>query len=81
MSSALRFEGLLVPDVIGTYRWPVHDAAARAVADTVHLGGWCDRLAFAELSTEPARIALHRTLYGNRARPRPRQRRQLELEL
>ena len=80
-TAMLDLDGVRVPDVIGAYRWPVHDSAARAVADYVHLGGWCDGLAWAELVGDEARIDLHRALYGNRPRPRARARRQLELPL
>lgn len=56
-----------VDDVVGPYRWQVHDRAARAVADRIELGGWADALAWADLAGGTELVAF-RAVHGNRPR-------------
>jgi len=63
----LRAGQVRVDDLIGPYRWPIHDRAARAVADRIELGGWTDALAWADLTGDAGLVAF-RAVYGNRSR-------------
>lgn len=62
----IRTGGVRVPDVIGKYRWAVHDRTARLLADRVELGDWADALVWADLVGEDARLRAFRAAVGNR---------------
>lgn len=41
--------GVGVPDTIGRFRSAIHNTVARAVAEHIGAGGWCDAWAWADV--------------------------------